>query len=149
MRAIATSLTSALFLGVALVGATPTAAQTASRIEARVEAAVAKIRDACAADLKQYCSTVTPGEGRLLLCMEAHEDKVSTKCDFALFEASRNLERALDRVEMAADACWTDIQKSCADVPPGGGNILQCLASKKASLGKACQRVVGKFQAAK
>ncbi|MFO1150713.1 MAG: cysteine rich repeat-containing protein [Alsobacter sp.] len=148
MRTDAISLTAALTL-VALLGAAPAAAQSANRFQARVEAAVSKIRDACAADVQKFCSTVTPGEGRILLCMEAHEDKISTKCDFALFEASRNLERALDKVEMAADACWPDIQKSCADAVPGGGNILQCLASKKETLGKACQRVVSKFQAAK
>ena len=29
----------------------------------------------------KFCGQVTPGEGRLVLCMMAHEDKVSNKCD--------------------------------------------------------------------
>ena len=107
------------------------------------------MQNACADDLKQYCSTVTPGEGRLLLCIEAHEDKISAKCDYALFEASRNLERALDRVQLAADACWNDIEKQCANVTPGNGGVIQCLTKNKASLGKACQRVIGRIEAAK
>ncbi len=143
---------STMAVGVLLagMGACGTAmAQNASRIEARLQAAVSKLQDACGADIKQYCSTVTPGEGRLLLCIEAHEDKISSKCDYALFDASRKLERALDRVEMAADACWADIEKTCANVPPGGGNILQCLASNKATVSKRCQAVVSKIQASK
>jgi hypothetical protein len=148
MRPFASTL--ALGLVLAGIGACgPAMAQNVSRIEARLQAAVNKIQDACGADIKQYCSTVTPGEGRVLLCIEAHEDKISSKCDYALFDASRKLERALDRVEMAADACWADIQKSCADVPPGGGNILQCLASNKATVSKRCQAVVSKIQASK
>src|SRR6478609_12039118 len=104
-------------------------AQSGTRLEARLQAAVSKVQNACADDVMQYCSTVTPGQGRLLLCIEAHEDKISAKCDYALFEASRNLERALNRVQVAADACWNDIEKQCANVAPGNGGIIQCLAS--------------------
>jgi hypothetical protein len=134
---------------IGIVTAGSAMAESGTRLQARLQTAVAKVQNACADDLKQYCSTVTPGEGRLLLCIEAHEDKISAKCDLALFEASRNLERTLDRVQLAADACWNDIQKQCANVPPGQGGVIQCLTSNKASLGMACQRVVGKLEAAK
>lgn len=145
-------LTSTVAVGLVLAGVaawSPVLAQSASRIEARVQAAVGKVQDACSADIRQYCGAVTPGEGRVLLCLEAHEDKISSKCDYALFDASRKLDRALDRVEKAADACWQDIEKTCADVPPGGGNILQCLAANQAKVSKRCQAVVGKIQAAR
>jgi hypothetical protein len=122
---------------------------SAQSIEARVNAAVAKIQAACSADLQKYCSMVTPGEGRILLCIQAHEDKISSKCDFALFEASRNLNRALDKIERAAAVCWGDIEKNCAGIPEGGGGIARCLVTKKASLSKACQTELGKFPAAK
>lgn len=124
-------------------------AQGMSKLEARVSAAVAKIRAACGEDLQKYCSTVTPGEGRLLLCIEAHEDKISSKCEYALFDAVRNLGRALDRIEMTADACWGDIEKHCVDVAPGGGGIARCLVGKKTSLSKRCQTQIGKMQAAR
>jgi hypothetical protein len=126
---------------------TTASAQTdaARQIEARLSAAAKKIEAACADDAKKYCSTVTPGEGRLLLCMEAHEDKISTKCDYAVYEAARNLERALDRIEQAADACWNDIEKHCANVAEGGARIAQCLVAQKASLAPACQAEVAKF----
>ena len=104
-----------------------------------------QIEAACSDDLQKYCSTVTPGEGRLILCMQAHEDKVSEKCDFAVFQASRNLSRALDRIDRAADICWGDIEKFCSHVPEGGGRILQCLASQKASLTSACRTELGRL----
>ncbi|HMA74661.1 MAG TPA: cysteine rich repeat-containing protein [Xanthobacteraceae bacterium] len=119
-------------------------ADVARQIEARLSAAVKKIEAACAEDAKKYCSTVTPGEGRLLLCMEAHEDKISTKCDYAVYEAARNLDRALNRIEQVADACWNDIEKHCANIAGGGGRIAQCLVAQKASLAPACQAEIAK-----
>jgi len=134
-----------LFAAVAVVAATlgtAASAQAPKALEARVAAAVEKIQKACSADVQKYCSSVTPGEGRLILCMQAHEDKVSASCDFAIFEASRNLHRFLDRIELVADVCWNDIEKHCANLTPGEGQIAQCLQSKKASLSRACGRVV-------
>ena len=141
-----------LFCTLALASAfmTPAAgshAQTKlqSKIEDRVTTAVKKIENACGEDLKKFCSTVTPGEGRVLLCLEAHEDKISSKCDVALFNASRNLERSLDRVAMTADACWNDVEKLCSSVPDGEGRVVQCLVDKRASVSAGCRTNLGKF----
>ena len=49
--------------------------------------------NACEGDLKQYCSQVTPGEGRLLHCVAAHEDKLSGQCEYALYQAASLLEQ--------------------------------------------------------
>jgi len=127
--------------------ATVAGAQTdvARQIEARLTAAAQKIQTACSEDVKKYCSTVTPGEGRLILCMQAHEDKISTKCDYAVYEVARNLERTLDRIEEVADACWNDVEKHCANIPEGGGRVAQCLVDQKASLAPACQAAIAKF----
>ena len=117
----------------------------ANRAQARIMAGVKKLEAGCAADAKKYCTTVTPGDGRLFFCIIAHEDKLSSKCDYALFEASRNLERALNRIEDAADACWNDIEKHCANIPEGGGRIVQCLSAKQTSLTQQCQAAVKTF----
>ena len=83
----------------------------AGRAQARIMAGVKKLEAGCAADAQKYCTTVTPGDGRLFFCIIAHEDKLSTKCDYALFEASRNLERALNRIEDAAVAARHFLQE--------------------------------------
>jgi hypothetical protein len=140
------------FASVLMTFAANTQAQTKlqSKIEDRVTTAVKKIENACGEDLKKFCSTVTPGEGRVLLCLEAHEDKISSKCDGALYTASRNLDRALDRVAMTADACWQDIDKLCSNVPEGEGRVAQCLVDKRASVSAGCKTNLNKlFQAPK
>jgi hypothetical protein len=126
-------------------------AQTAvsEKVGARLAAASEKLKAACGGDVTKYCSTVTPGEGRLIFCMMAHEDKLSSKCDYALYDASRKMERTLDLIEQAADACWNDIEKYCANTPEGGGRIAQCLVNNKAKLQKACQAALAKLPATK
>jgi hypothetical protein len=103
-----------------------------------VSAAIESIQDACASDIGRLCGNVSRGEGRLLLCMQAYDDQLSRRCQFALYRASRNLDRALDRVERIADACWNDIETHCRDMPIG-----QCVMEKAGSLSPSCQTVVG------
>jgi Golgi apparatus protein 1 len=115
----------------------------------RILQGVKKLEQGCAEDLSKFCSTVTPGEGRLFFCILAHEDKLSQKCDYALFSAARNLERALDRVAQVADACWTDIEQNCADSAPGGGRVMQCLVAKASSLSPGCRSTLTALQTIK
>jgi hypothetical protein len=42
-------------------------------------------------------------------------------------------------------ACGEDVRTLCADVPAGGGRIIQCLATQAASLSPACANVLGQF----
>jgi hypothetical protein len=76
--------------------------------------------------------------------MQAYDDQLSKRCQFALYRASRNLEAALDRVDRIADACWTDIQEKCGDADKVG----QCVIEKRASLSQSCQTVIGALQQA-
>lgn len=116
-----------------------------AKIVDRITTAVKKVEAACGEDLKKFCSTVTPGEGRVLLCLEAHEDKISGRCDVALYNGSRNLDRALDHVAMTADACWNDVDKLCSNVPDGEGRVAQCLLDKRASVSPGCKANLGKL----
>ena len=43
--------------------------------------------------------------------------------------------------------CGEDARALCADVPPGGGRIMQCLATQAASLSPACTNALGQFAA--
>jgi hypothetical protein len=49
------------------------------------------IEGACASDVRNFCGNVTRGEGRLVLCMQAYDDQLSKRCQFALYRVSRNL----------------------------------------------------------
>ena len=151
MRRFLQKATFGIFVCLSLVTAGSVRAQTAAtdKVGERLEGAVQKLRAACGDDIAKYCSSVTPGEGRLLYCMIAHEDKISTKCDYALYSAARNLDRAIDFVEEAADACWSDVQKLCADISEGGGHIAQCLMDKKSTVSAGCQKILERIPATK
>lgn len=107
-----------------------------------VAAAVEKVQIACSSELRNFCSTVTPGEGRLLLCMQAHEDKLGRTCEMSLYDASRSVAQAMHRVEQIANACWNDIRVHCAS----SSSVGQCMADKNAVLSQQCQAVVAAFQ---
>jgi hypothetical protein len=117
----------------------PSALLAQTGVRDRVLAAVDAIEATCSADIGRFCSHVSRGEGRLLLCMQAFDDQLSRRCQFALYRASRNLERSLDRVERIADACWSDIEANCTNAD----RIGQCLAEKVEKLSPGCQTVVG------
>lgn len=141
-----------ILMGSAFLALTPVVEaqnSVAEKVRARLASALQKLQSECGADLAKFCNTVTPGEGRLIYCVMAHEDKISTKCDYALYNASRNMDRALNLVEQAADVCWPDIEKYCADIPEGGGRIAQCLVAKKAVVGQDCQTALEQFPAVK
>ena len=58
----------------AVLSAGPASAQTdiGKTILEKLTARITKLENACAKDIKKYCSTVTPGEGRMIYCMQAH-----------------------------------------------------------------------------
>jgi hypothetical protein len=44
-------------------------------------------------------------------------------------------------------ACGRDVRALCGDVPPGGGRVIQCLATQASSLSPACADVLSQFAA--
>lgn len=98
--------------------------------------------DACEADLKQYCSQVTPGEGRLLHCMAAHEDKISGRCEYAFYQAATLLEQLSAAITYVAMECKTDIETHCGDIAVGEGRILACLSEHESEIAESCKKAI-------
>jgi Golgi apparatus protein 1 len=105
------------------------------------------VQSACQADLDKYCNQVTPGEGRLLYCVAAHEDKLSGQCSYALYEAAALLVELADSVATVATACESDIANLCGAVEAGDGRILSCLEANKAKASQACKDAVATVMA--
>ena len=116
----------------------PSSTSAQSNLRDRVAGAIEAVQGACASDISNFCGSVTRGEGRVLLCMQAHEDQLSRRCQFAVYRASRGLDRAINRVERIADACMNDIEAQCGDAE----RIGQCLVQKSGSLSQPCQMVL-------
>ena len=112
----------------------------------RLAAGFKKLETSCGEDFKKYCSTVTPGEGRILLCMQAHEDKISDECGSVLDDVVFQAEATADQLREAVNACRGDIDKFCANTSPGQGRIAACLAANRTSVSKSCVEAVQKLQ---
>jgi len=98
--------------------------------------------DACQGDLEKYCSQVTPGEGRLLHCVAAHEDKLSGQCEYALYQAASLLEQLATAIVYVAQSCESEIKSLCADVQVGEGRVLACLEEHGEQLGETCTKAI-------
>ena len=103
---------------------------------------VSTVQKGCEAEIKNYCSNVTLGEGRLLACFYAHEDKLSGQCEFALYSAAAQLEHAVSSLNYVAGQCIDDIEEHCASVQMGEGRILECLESKGEAISAACSQAI-------
>jgi hypothetical protein len=100
---------------------------------------VSDVQQGCGPEIEKYCSQVTMGEGRLLACFFAHEDKLSGHCQYTLYTASAQLEHAVSALNYVAGQCDDDIIAHCADVQMGEGRIGDCLKSNSESVSAACK----------
>jgi hypothetical protein len=103
---------------------------------------VGQVQTGCEAEIKNYCSQVSLGEGRLLACFYAHEDKLSGQCQYTLYSAAAQLEHAVSALNYVAGQCIGDIELLCPEVQAGEGRILSCLESKGEALGAACSQAI-------
>ena len=109
---------------------------------AAVENLVESVAEGCDEELTSYCAKVTPGQGRILACLYAHQDKLSGKCEYALYDAAVQLERAVSALSYLANECDADLEKFCASVEPGEGRILHCLNDNRGKVSKRCRGAI-------
>ena len=106
------------------------------------ESLIEYLVEACETDIESYCSQVTPGEGRMLHCMAAHEDKISGQCQYAFYQAATLLEELATAITYVANECATDIQTHCSDIAMGEGRILECLIEHEEEASESCNRAI-------
>lgn len=73
----------------------------------------------CKIELDTYCKNVTPGDNRLPARVYAHKDKLSNRCEYALYDASAQLQQAVASLRYMVRECEDDSGKYCADVEVG------------------------------
>jgi len=134
-------------LAILSVGSASAQTDITKAIQEKLAAEAAKLENSCADDIKKYCSDVTPGEGRMLYCMHAHEDKISPKCSYDLEEAAADVQLSADNLKEAITACKAEIGGVCGKTQPGQGRIAACLFANKSTASKACGDVLGKIEA--
>lgn len=150
-----------------VTAAAPRAAASKQPSSAQVSA----VKSACRSDYPKVCASVPPGGAPALECLEKNKAKVSAACAKAVSAASggdaaaatapaagaapaaapavivlRPL-RPREELFIVRSACGADIRTLCGGVQPGGGRIVQCIASNAASLSPGCKDVLAPFAA--
>jgi hypothetical protein len=103
------------------------------------ETLVDTIANGCKAELETYCKEVTPGEGRILACLFAFQDKLSGKCEYALYDSAVRLERAVAALSYAVNECEADLVANCSGVKAGEGRLLECIEKNDAKVSQRCK----------
>ena len=134
-------------LVILLVGSASAQTEIGKTIVEKLAARIEKLEKSCAKDIKKYCRTVTPGEGRLLYCMQAHEDKISAKCVFELEESAMSVQITADALKDALFACKAEICGVCGKTLPGQGRFAACLLANKSTASTGCVEAIQKIEA--
>ena len=98
---------------------------------------VETVANGCKMEIDKHCAEVTPGEGRVLACLYAHGDKLSAKCEYALYDAAVQLERAVAALSYVANECDADLEKLCSSVQAGEGRLLHAESGGRQKGGRA------------
>jgi hypothetical protein len=106
------------------------------------ESLVEGIKKACHKELTTFCKGVQPGEGRVLACLYAFQDRVSGKCAYAVYDAAAQLEQAATALKFAAAECKDDLLKYCGNVEVGHGRVKACLDKNEKSLSEKCKEAL-------
>jgi len=131
-------------------------------------AQISAIRSACRSDYPKVCAGVPTGGAPALQCLEKNKAKLSAGCEKAVTAAGgggaapaaggapaaaapavivlRPM-RPREQLFVLRSACGGDVRSLCGGVAPGGGRIVQCLATQAASLSPACKDVLAQFSA--
>ena len=152
----------------------PKAAEsTAAPAGQPTSAQISAVRSACRSDYPKVCAGVPTGGAPALQCLEKNKAKLSAGCEKAVSAASGGGAPAAGTAPAAAaaaapaaptvivlrpmrpreellvlrSACGADVRSICGGVPPGGGRIVQCLATNAAQLSPACKDVLSQFAA--
>jgi hypothetical protein len=163
--------------GTAAPAAAPKAAAATTPAKKPSDAQVAAIRNACRSDYQKVCAGVPTGGSAALSCLEQNKSKVSAPCQQAVNAASGSATtsapgaaptaaaaspgaaaapapalvlrpmRPREELFVLRSACSGDVRTLCGGVAPGGGRIVQCLATRAASISPACKEVLAQFAA--
>jgi hypothetical protein len=103
------------------------------------EALVESVANGCKNEIATYCKDVKPGEGRVLACLFAYQNKLSGKCEYAVYDAAAQFERAVSALSYVAKECEADLVANCSWVQAGEGRLSQCLKMNEDKLTKRCK----------
>ena len=100
----------------------------------------------CREDISNFCSDVSPDNGRIVSCLYAHQDKIAPACGASMVDVNNSLDFIFNSLEDMFRSCGDNITEFCSGKKFGYGRIYSCLAEKQSSLSGSCRRLVTEFQ---
>lgn len=116
-------------LSLLLYGTDHSSAQTLS-----YAAATEQLVAACGADLRRYCKDVPLGGGNIRRCFDAHQAKLSAKCQKTRVRVYASIVRRVAAQKNIFRICNADSRRLCQGVVPGDANILNCMLKARPSI---------------
>lgn len=107
--------------------------------QAQQESLLESVAKGCKQELTTYCKDVTHGSGRIFACLYAYGDKLSNKCEFALYDLSIQLERTINAVSFVIQECADDLDTLCSEVEVGEGRLIECLEKHESKVSASCK----------
>lgn len=104
----------------------------------KMQGALDTFSEGCQTELTSFCKDVTPGEGRILACLYAFGDKLSPRCEYALYDSMGQLTRTLANLSYAVKECSDDLETYCSNIKPGEGRLLDCLSKNEGKVSERC-----------
>lgn len=96
----------------------------------------------CEQEITTYCKAVTPGEGRVLACLYAYGDRLSNRCEYALYDAAAQLQRFVTGINYLATECRDDLKAYCSGITPGEGRLIDCIDKNMEKVSGRCKQAI-------
>lgn len=103
--------------------------------------AVNQLAVACRSDIAKYCKRVPFGGGRLGSCL-VQNGKVSAGCKTTISALRGMVVKRADARASVMKVCDADIQRLCAGIQAGDGNLMQCFFAARQNASAQCRQTV-------
>ena len=94
--------------------------------------AQAQVAGPCAETIAKYCGDVTPGQGRVMKCLNDHRDDQSIACKDWIADQEKSLKEL-------NTACYEEISKLCSYASSDSIRIFRCLEDNYVGLKLDCR----------
>jgi len=106
------------------------------------------LADACYEDRQRLCEGVTPGDARVLRCLQDNREKLTYECRATLFDKEVQLSEDIDFQYPMKKSCGKEIDRFCKDVPTGNARVIQCLVDhdEETDFSQECRSEVKRYE---
>ena len=100
----------------------------------------------CAQEINAHCSNVTAGDGRVVACLIAYEDRISPECRLTAYLGAGEVGKRRTVLAELYKICVPFVRAHCMNVTPGGGRIYRCLRKNFSRIGGECRTKMPEFE---